>query len=212
MIDPGVAATARRYLWAAVTAAAVTFSVFLLMHRLVDTDAGRADEAIASLAVDFVRVKKESDLELKKRKLPDKAPPEEPPEAPEEPPRPEVRPDHELDDIAPMGPSLDLAGGPYLGAPSDTDIIPLVRVNPQYPIRAMERGIEGWVHVRFTITTAGTVKDIEVIGHEPSSIFDRAALRAIRKWKYKPQIVDGMAEERPGVMVRLTFELEDAEQ
>ena len=56
---------------------------------------------------------------------------------------------------------------------------------------------------------AGTVKDPVVIASHPSNIFNRAALRAIRKWKYNPKIEDGVAVERPGVQVRLTFELED---
>ncbi len=43
---------------------------------------------------------------------------------------------------------------------SDRDVIPLVRINPEYPNRARERGIEGWVQVQFTITPAGTVADV----------------------------------------------------
>ena len=90
-----------------------------------------------------------------------------------------------------------------------SDIIPLVRVNPQYPMRAAQRGIEGWVEVEFTITPAGTVSDPVVIGAKPKGMFNRAALRAIRKWKYNPRMENGVAVERPGVKVRLTFELED---
>ncbi len=41
----------------------------------------------------------------------------------------------------------------------------------------------------------------------PSSIFARSALKAMRKWKYNPQIEDGEAVERSGVKVRLKFEL-----
>jgi protein TonB len=105
---------------------------------------------------------------------------------------------------------LALAGGPHLGGPpSDSDIIPLVRVLPQYPPRAMSQGIEGWVLVEFTISAAGTVKDPVIIDSYPSSIFNRSMLRAIRKWKYKAKIVDGVAVERTGVRVRQNFELED---
>ncbi len=96
------------------------------------------------------------------------------------------------------------------GAPSDSDVIPLVRVLPQYPPRAASRGIEGWVIVEFTISAAGTVKDPVVVDSHPSAIFNRAMLRAIRKWKYKPKIVDGVAVERIGVRVRQNFELEDS--
>ena len=90
---------------------------------------------------------------------------------------------------------------------SDTEEIPLVRVPPVYPERARQRGIEGWVEVSFTISAAGAVKDPDVTGYSPSQIFNRAALRAIRKWKYNPKVVDGAAVERVGVTVRLRFEM-----
>ena len=46
-----------------------------------------------------------------------------------------------------------------------------------------------------------------MINYHPSTIFSRAALKAIRKWKYNPKIEEGKAVERPGVTVRLPFEL-----
>jgi protein TonB len=93
-------------------------------------------------------------------------------------------------------------------AASDTDIVPIVRVQPQYPLRAAERGTEGWVEVEFTISAAGTVKDPVVLNYHPSTIFNRAAVKAIRKWKYNPKIEDGQPVERPGVKVRLSFQLD----
>jgi protein TonB len=91
---------------------------------------------------------------------------------------------------------------------ADSDVAPIVRVLPVYPARAQERGIEGYVIVEFTIAADGTVKDAFVLESEPSKIFDRAALRAIRKWKYKPKVEDGVAMERSGNRIRLPFELE----
>ena len=91
---------------------------------------------------------------------------------------------------------------------SDRDVIPLVRINPEYPNRARERGIEGWVQVQFTITPAGTVADQKVVDADPKGLFERAALDAIGRWKYNPKVVDGRAMERRGVMVVLTFKLE----
>ena len=84
-----------------------------------------------------------------------------------------------------------------------------MRVNPQYPIRAADRGIQGWVEVQFTISAAGTVKDPVVVDAKPATIFNRAALRAIRKWKYSPKIEEGVAVDRPDVRVRLHFNLEN---
>ena len=92
---------------------------------------------------------------------------------------------------------------------SDSDVVPVVRVNPQYPIRAAEQGVEGWVELEFTITASGTVKDPVVVAAKPARIFDVEALRAIGKWRYNPKIVDGKPVERSGVRVRLRFRLEN---
>ena len=91
---------------------------------------------------------------------------------------------------------------------ADRDAVPLVRIEPDYPMQARQRGIEGWVVVEFTISTAVTVKDATVVASEPGNVFDRAAVQAVRKWKYNPKIVDGKPVERPGVKIRLDFEME----
>ena len=45
--------------------------------------------------------------------------------------------------------------------------------------------------VEFTVSAAGTVKDAVVIASEPGTVFDRAAMRAVSKWKFKPRLVNG---------------------
>ena len=73
----------------------------------------------------------------------------------------------------------------------DGELIPLVRIAPQYPRNAARDGIEGWVKMEFTINKAGTVSDPKVLESKPRRVFDRAARRAILKWKFKPRVVDG---------------------
>jgi protein TonB len=201
---------AQRFIITTALAVAITFGLFWLMQFLISMKSDFYDDSKKGRVVEFVRLKRESELELKKRKLPQKK------EREEEPPPPDIdlsstpKPTQEtMAFAAPAGDfDLSLSGGPHLGGPpSDSDIIPLVRVLPQYPPRAASRGIEGWVIVEFTITAAGTVKDPVVLESHPSSIFDRAALRALRKWKYRAKIVDGVAVERTGVQVRQKFEL-----
>ena len=80
----------------------------------------------------------------------------------------------------------------------DRDAIPIVRVAPEYPPRAIARGIEGWVQVQFTVTTIGTVKDAIVVAAEPRKTFDDAALKAIARWRYNPKVENGVAVERVG--------------
>jgi protein TonB len=158
--------------------------------------------------IDFVRLKKDTDLETKKRKMPDKKEPEEPPPPPDLSTARSNKPSQAMGDMAfAIDVDVDLGGANIAIAASDADVIPVVRVPPQYPLRASERGIEGWVELEFTISKLGTVKDPTVLNSSPSSIFDRAALKAIRRWKYNPKIEDGEAVERPGVKVRLKFEL-----
>jgi len=158
--------------------------------------------------IDFVLRKKDSERENKKRKMPDKKEPDEPPPPPNLTPSRSNKPSQEMGDMAfAIDVDVDVGGTNIAIAASDTDVVPIVRVNPQYPLRASERGIEGWVEVEFTISKLGTVKDPMVINSHPSSIFDRAALKAIKKWKYNPKIEDGEPVERPGVKVRLKFDL-----
>jgi protein TonB len=88
----------------------------------------------------------------------------------------------------------------------DRDIVPLVRVDPEYPPRALQQRIGGYVDLQFTITATGTIRDAKVLASQPSFVFDRAALRAVRKWRYNPKVEEGVPVARQGVKVRLRFE------
>jgi len=85
-------------------------------------------------------------------------------------------------------------------------LVPLLRVPPKYPRRAAQRGVEGWVKVQFVITVAGRVKGAKVVGSKPSGVFDRAALKAISKWKFKPKVIEGQPMEQLAMQV-LQFKL-----
>jgi protein TonB len=91
----------------------------------------------------------------------------------------------------------------------DTDVIPRVRVNPDYPPQAITRNIEGWVQVRFTVSAIGTVRDAVVVASEPGTTFDEAALKAIARWRYNPRVENGEAVERVGLQTIIRFELEN---
>ncbi len=200
----------QRYAAAGLIAFFVTSGLFYLMQALITKAAGELKEATGSI-VEFVRLKKDSEPELKKRQLPKKKKPEEPPPPPDLSLSRSNRPEQGLQDmVLSVGLGLALEGGPNLGAAvSDRDPVPVVRVNPQYPPRAAERGTAGWVELRFVISTSGTVQDAEVTNSHPGNVFDRAALRAVRRWKYNPKIEDGNPVERHGVTLRLEFKLQD---
>ena len=196
----------RRYLAAAGAAAVVTTGLFLLMQSLISMGGSALSDPLAGQVIEFIRLKKDSELELKKREMPQKQKREMPPPPPMLDMARSERPDQDIGAAGMVAvPTFEPAGGPDLGAPpSDADIIPLVRVQPQYPSRALSMGIEGWVDVEFTISAAGTVVDPVVI-ESTSSVFHTATLRAVRKWKYNPKIVDGQPVERPNVRVRINF-------
>ena len=84
----------------------------------------------------------------------------------------------------------------------------LFTVAPAYPARAGARGIEGYVIVEFTITAAGTVRDV-VVTEFSDSIFERSAVEAALKFKYKPRVIDGEPVESHGVRNKFTFVLEN---
>jgi len=196
-----------RHLTSAFLAIFVTFGLFYLMQALILGGDMKLGEESATM-IDFVRLKKDSDLDLKKRKMPEKKEPEEPPPPPDLRTLTSDKPSQEMGEMAfAIDVDVDVGGSGFEIAASDSDVVPIVRVQPQYPLRASERGIEGWVEVEFFISKLGTVKDPRVINSHPSSIFDRSALKAIRKWKYNPKIEDGEPVERPGIKVRLKFEL-----
>ncbi len=67
---------------------------------------------------------------------------------------------------------------------------------PVYPERARERGLQGWVDLEFTVTNDGTTRDAVVRSAEPAGIFDRAALDAVKRWRYEPRVVEQRVEAR----------------
>lgn len=87
-------------------------------------------------------------------------------------------------------------------------MIPFIKVLPEYPQAASSKGIEGYVDVMFDVTELGSTDNIRIIGFTPSSIFNRSVLKAIKNWKFKPNVVDGVPVRTPDVRDRVTFKLE----
>lgn len=85
---------------------------------------------------------------------------------------------------------------------------PIIRVDPVYPAQAARDGREGWVRLSFTITETGDVEDVKVIDSQPRHIFDNAAQRALKKWKFRPGIRDGRVAKLFNNQVQLNFSLD----
>lgn len=79
----------------------------------------------------------------------------------------------------------------------------------RYPHRAILRRIEGYVDVVFDISAAGFTENIRIVGAEPQGIFDKSAKAAVTRWRFKPQLSDGVATRFSGMKRRVRFELSD---
>lgn len=180
--------------------------LYWVMWRLVSVpvDAIQLREATR---IEFTRMRQDSEVQ---RKQQEKVQPDKPPPPPEVPQMNFAK--GNLDNtVAQLTPVVDASSAMSkmkMTAGSDRDIIPLVRINPDYPPRALSRGIQGWVIVQFTISATGTVKDPKVVDSS-NSIFNDAALKAIARWRYNPKVEEGVAVERVGVQTKLVFQLEN---
>lgn len=198
-----------RYLFSVVVGSIVTLSLIFVMHLLIKHGVDAISKEGTKYQLDFVRIKKNETLNTEDftPEKPDK-PPEVPPESPPQ----------DTDVVDPNAPTINIPapemntnmdiGGPGSMNIAEGDYLPIVRVAPVYPARALSRGVEGYVDMSFTVTTTGTVKD-PIVTFSTSSLFDRAAERAVLKFKYKPRVVDGVPVEVAGVTTRIRFELEE---
>ncbi len=186
----------------------VTFGLFWTMQALISMS-GQLKEGRPAPSIEFVRLKRDSAPEEKKREPPKRQKPEQQPPPPDMNLTQNMNPSEAVGEILPMvDTAVELEKASSLGAGGgDRDVVPLVRVDPEYPPQAKQRRIEGWVDVEFTIGPAGTVEDVKVIDANPRGIFEQATLRAVRRYRYNPKIVDGVAVARHGVQVRIRFEL-----
>ncbi|WP_088330122.1 energy transducer TonB [Lacimicrobium sp. SS2-24] len=200
-----------RLLIALVLAGAVTLGLFFLMQSLIQMGGSALTEPAQGSVLDFVRVKEEESVEKKDRK-PKKPPkPEEPPPPMEQPqmdsPTPNAEGGAGMDFSADVGGDMAIDGGLALEG-GDGEYLPIVKVAPVYPRRALQRGIEGYVIVEFTVGKQGSVKDPFVVEANPEGIFEQAAIDAALKFKYKPRVVNGEAAEVSGVQNRITFQID----
>jgi len=198
-----------RYVISIVVGSAVTISLLFVMQLLIVTGKQALTDPRERHKLEFVRVKRNENLNV------EDIIPEKPPKPPETPPE---TPPQDMDNINPDAPSINVAppsvnantdiGGPGGMNIAEGDYLPIVRVAPVYPARALSRGLEGFVDLSFTVTTAGTVED-PIVLQSTSSLFERAAIRAVLKFKYKPRVVDGVPVRVPGVKTRISFQLEE---
>lgn len=206
------AGMATRLVLGTLFAVVVTAGLLWTMQYLISTGENELGDDKSIRLVDFVRLKRSEFVNRREIK------PEKPP-APEAPP--ETPPTPKLDDVnasadkiaisaVPVETNIELSGAGFSLGVGEGDYLPIVKVAPIYPDRALSRGLEGFCIVEYTVTRQGTTRDPRVLeGQCTSSLFHRASIQAALKFKYKPRVVDGEAIEVPGVRNKFTYQIEN---
>jgi protein TonB len=183
----------------------VSLTVFTLLWQLVSVPLEERPP-IAAFDIQFTRLRFDTPIETKRRERIERPPATIAPEAP--PAGPIVAGGEHAAFVRPAfdPPALVRPTGARLRP--DGDVIPIVRPDPEYPRRELERGTEGWVQVRFVVTAIGSVRDAVVVAADPPTVFDAAALKAIARWRYNPKIENGVAVERVGIQTVIRFQID----
>ena len=191
---------------------AIAAALFWVMQYMIETTDRQLDEAGSTHLVDFVRLRRDETVhrrELKPRKPP---PPQSPPQLPSTPQLESLNPNAQTIAIsaAPVETDIEITGAGFSLGVGEGDYLPIVKVAPIYPQRALVRGIEGYCVVQYTVTRQGTIRDPFVIEDQcTNSMFHRPSLQAALKFKYKPRVIDGQAVEVPSVQNKFTYVIEE---
>ncbi len=200
-----------RMLFGLMLGVVVTAALFWFMQYLIETaDRGLNEDKTGHL-LDFVRLKRDESIQRRQLKPKKPPPPDAPPPQPPTPQLDSLNPNAEKIAIsaAPVETDIEMSGGFSLGV-GEGDYLPIVKVAPIYPQRALARSIEGYCVVQYVVTKSGTIRDPFVVeGQCTSSLFHRASIQASLKFKYKPRVIDGEAVEVPGVQNKFTFEIQE---
>jgi TonB family protein len=69
----------------------------------------------------------------------------------------------------------------------------LQKVAPSYPQQALKAGVEGAVILQAWIGKDGSIRDLKLV--DGSLLLGRAAVEAVKQWRYKPYLRNGVAVE-----------------
>ena len=181
------------------------FSIFLLMQYLITTDIFSKKNNDDVSYLEFIRINSDDSLLERDRKIPERPQPDK---------RPPPPPDIDLQqDTKLMRPDLDIElpnfavpvdfGGAFLGDMSDLQgtssaLIPMVKVQPQCPIQAIQGGIDGTVQIYLVVGPNGRVKLARIVRATNGTLFNKEATKAIRRWQFKPKVINGIPVEQAG--------------
>jgi protein TonB len=216
-----------RWIGSAISALVVTVMLFSFIPACLHPDAVPPPMESPLTPVDVIRIPR-PDIPLS-REIPKPAvmEPEKPRLLPESAPRQlldsKLKLPFDINPKLPGGPvALELPasmgtvvpndfGLPNVFSAGDLDqpLITLSRMPPIYPFSAKQRHIQGWVRVRFVVTTQGTVKDVTIVGAEPTGVFEQSVRRCVCGWRFRPGTVEGVPVNT-WAETTVTFELKNS--
>ena len=188
------------------TGAAVTFMLLFAMQSLIAMQPGLVMDTTPRYDVTFVRVIPPENVivdDFLPIDIPDPMP---------SPPLPSAT------DYSPDGAGFTISAGPEIPSvpdgtlnnpfTSNAPLIAIVRVQPHYPAVAQSRGLEGFVIVQFDVLSNGTVANVSVL-ESSSSVFERSAINAAERFRFKAKVVDGVPLTSTGVQYQFTFKMDN---
>ncbi|HEX3397474.1 MAG TPA: energy transducer TonB [Steroidobacteraceae bacterium] len=95
------------------------------------------------------------------------------------------------------------AGGDLLQMPEQS-LTRVGKLDVQYPTRALQSGIEGWVEIAYTVGPDGTVSNVKILNATPPRTFESSATKAVSHLRYQPVIQGGKAIA-VGTQVRIVY-------
>ncbi len=185
-----------RLFFSIILAFSICISIFFGMHLMTNSNNSNIKESQQNRHLVFLREKKDSKVERKKR-----IKPKEPIKKPLKkikvlktkldtkvnenvkikPFKIQSRP-IDISAISSLnGAQIEMQQG-FLDANS---LIALKKVNPRYPRRAKIKRQEGFVNLAFNINENGLVSDVKILDSNPKGVFEKNATKAIKRWKFK---------------------------
>ena len=175
------------------------------MHLMTSSNASNINESSKNRPLVYLREKNDTNIERKRRvkpKEPLKKPPVKKIKIVKTNLTPKVNQNVKIKPFKALAKNIDISaisslsgaqvemGGGLLDANS---LRALKKVNPKYPRRAKMKKQGGSVQLAFDIDKEGLVSNVKILDSKPKGVFEKSSLRAIKKWKFKPNEFDRTA-------------------
>lgn len=189
-----------RVVFALFLGACISVGLFFGMHLMISSDNKKINDNKKAPHLVYLRDKTETKIERKKRVKPKEPPKKEPVKQikiikttiPKINQKVKVKPlqtnvpkNLDISTISSLsGAQIEVSiSKPSLYDANSLQV--LRRVNPKYPRRAKMKKQEGFVQLQFLISKDGNVSNIVVLNSNPKGAFDKASLKAIKRWRFK---------------------------